>query len=570
MHREENLISAYSPKFFGRVVWLLVFIAISFLVFNRHQNTGYFNWRSKMWADQAGYYVYLPSFFLYGMNGGQMPDNIVAKTGDGFSIDEDGKIITRYTAGVAIMQAPFFVAIHALAGLTGQEQDGFSGLYHYVSSVAAIYYAFLGLLLLYIYLMFYFKKSIVILSLLSIFLGTNLLYYTIDATGMSHIYSFFLFALLLLASKLFFAGSTGRRTKNLWFLVIAFTSALIVLLRPTNLVFVALVFLLDTHSRITLIARFRHVFTPVRIIMVMVAFAFVFLPQMLYWKYASGSYITDSYQGYGFSNWASPQIAKFLFSPNNGMFLYNPLYFLIVLALVIMIRHKKVNGYYIVLTLAGLIYLFSSWFIFSFGCGFGSRNFVEYTTVFTLPLGFLFSKIENEKKIIKSGVAVVLVLFIMMNVKLTSAYDKCFVGGDWEFREYTHLLKIRKHSERTLFFRKDLLTEEKEFSKGINVNLKYNTCANYRRAIVSLTAELFEENSEAVVVIAVTAADSTIYWNGYNLSNDYDFNRAGEPQRIKADFSLPRSYTTNSVISSYVWNVGKDSLYISKFKVSLE
>src|SRR5690554_4943446 len=144
MHREGDLISAYSLKSFGPVIWLLVFMAISFLVFNRHQNTGYFNWRSKLWADQAGYYVYLPAFFIYDFDGNRMPEDIVEKTGDGFSIDDQGKIITRYTTGVAIMQAPFFLAIHSLQGLSGQEQDGFSGIYHYVSSIAAIFYAFMG------------------------------------------------------------------------------------------------------------------------------------------------------------------------------------------------------------------------------------------------------------------------------------------------------------------------------------------------------------------------------------------------------------------------------------------
>ncbi len=80
-----------------------------------------------MWSDPVGYYVYLPGLFIYGFDGTKFPENIVEKTGEGFIIDENGKIIVRYTCGIAILQAPVFLAIHAFAGLKGLEQDGFQG-----------------------------------------------------------------------------------------------------------------------------------------------------------------------------------------------------------------------------------------------------------------------------------------------------------------------------------------------------------------------------------------------------------------------------------------------------------
>ena len=45
---------------------IILLAVISILVFQRHQNTGNFNWRSKMWGDAVGYYVYSPAFFIYG------------------------------------------------------------------------------------------------------------------------------------------------------------------------------------------------------------------------------------------------------------------------------------------------------------------------------------------------------------------------------------------------------------------------------------------------------------------------------------------------------------------------
>jgi hypothetical protein len=546
-----------------------VFIVLALLIIQRHQNTGYFNWRSKMWSDSAGYYIYSPALFIYRFDASDLPENIVEKTGKGFTINEKGKIVTRYSYGVALLQSPFFFAIHFMVDLTGQKQDGFSGIYHFVSSLSALFYAFTGLLLLWRFLRYYFSKIIAFLSIATIFLGTNLIYYTIDATGMSHIYSFFLFSALLLVSKKFYS-ETESRNKSMYFILIAFTSALIVLIRPTNLAFIGLAFLLDIKSMKEFKNRLKKVFIPEYLLMAIVVILMVFSPQLLYWKYASGSYITNPYKGYGFSNWASPQIAEFLFSPNNGLFPYNPIYFIIFFALFYMIYKKQHNGYYILIIFAGLIYLFSSWFIFSFGCGFGSRNFVEYTTIFALPLGYLFQKSALKSKQFRRIFSIIILFFILINLKLVSAYDKCFLEGEWDFKEYAYFLKSRKCTRRILYSSKQLLTPAKEFSKGIRINLKNNTLVNYRKAFVSVDAKIYDPNIEAAIVATIVSNDSTIYWNGYPLKMGYDFNRLGEKQRIKADFWFSRYYTVKSELSTFIWNMGKDSLEISEFKIRLE
>jgi hypothetical protein len=570
MSAPKYLLNLNTLKNIHRIfIWTGILAVIIFLVFQRHQNTGHFNWRSKMWGDPAGYYVYLPAFFIYDFDGTKLPDNIIEKTGEGFTVDESGKIITRYTVGVAVLQAPAFLVVHAFAGILGQEKDGFSGIYHMVSALAAIMYSFLGLHFLWRFLRFYYSRFISFLTILTLFLGTNLLYYTIDATGMSHIYSFFLFSLLLYLSHLFFIEQDSRKS-NWYFFFISLTSALIILIRPTNLVFVGLVFLLHVRSFDELFLRFRKVFTIKRILILVFLFVMVFLPQMLYWKYTSGSYITDSYEGYGFSNLASPQMVKFLFSTNNGLFPYNPIYILFIFSLLFMIRRKEPDGYYILFVFLGLIYLFSSWFIFSFGCGFGSRNFVEYTALFAVPVGYMFNHVKNASGKIRYTVIIITAVFVLINIKLISAYDKCFLGGDWEWKEYSYFLKSRKYTERALYFNKEVLTSEKEFSKGINVNLKNSTLVNYRRATVSLNARIFQDSSDAMVVVSIISQDSTLYWNGVALKDDYNFENRGEKQRIKADFYMPRYYTTNSVISAYVWNIGRDSLQVSRIKIKLE
>ncbi len=549
-------------------IWILVLSAISLLVIQRHQHTGFFNWRSKMWGDAAGYYAYLPAWIIYGFDASKLPENIVEHTGEGFTINEDGKIITRYTCGVAMMQLPFFTAIHVITGFTGNEQDGFSGLYHLVSSVAAIFYSFFGLLFLWTFLRNYYNRFVTSVSLLSVYLGTNLLYYTIDATGMSHIYSFFLFSALLMTSKLFWTEQVVVR-RNLLFAVIVFLSSLIVLVRPTNLVFVGLVLILDIHSWDELTKRLKKVLSLHRIIIAATIAFLVFLPQMIYWKYSSGNYLTDSYEGYGFTNLTSPQILKFLFAANNGLLAYNPIYFIVLFALVYMIYKKQHNGYFILGVFLSLVYLFSSWFIFSFGCGYGSRNFVEYTAIFSLPLGYLFRDIQSRKIRYGRPISFIIIFFVLVNLKLTAAYDKCFLHHDWDYKEYAYFLQSRRYNKRILRFKKEMVPPSKEFSKTIRVNLKNTTLVNYRRALVSADVEIYGHDTEAALVLTIFSNDTTLNWNGHSLKHDYDFERSGEKQRLIADFWLPRNYTTDSEIVAYLWNYGKDSIQISNLRLHL-
>src|SRR5690554_5459863 len=96
----------------GRILaWMgvLAFTAlVIFLSFNRHSKSGYFNYHSEIWADKAGYYVYLPAAFKFNFDSRQFPDSIQIKTGGGFELLQDQqKVVTKYPYGVALLQAPF-------------------------------------------------------------------------------------------------------------------------------------------------------------------------------------------------------------------------------------------------------------------------------------------------------------------------------------------------------------------------------------------------------------------------------------------------------------------------------
>ncbi len=210
---------------------LAIFI---FLSFNKHSKDNYKGYHSVIWADGAGYYVYNPMWFIYGNNSENFPKDIIEKTGNGFSFDSvSKKVIVKYTSGIAFLQMPFFLTAHFLASPLGFPSDGFIKIYFGGIMIAACLYGLLGLIFSFMFLRHYFSGWHSFITVAVFFLATNLYYYMIDASGMLHVYAFFLFsAIAYLTVKIYEQPSF----RNIFFLILCF--ALAVLIRPTNILLI--------------------------------------------------------------------------------------------------------------------------------------------------------------------------------------------------------------------------------------------------------------------------------------------------------------------------------------------
>jgi len=566
MRKTESIVKSLKNLF----LWILITLVLALLIHERHYKSGTFNWTTPMWADQAGYYVYLPGLFVYDFDAKKFPEKIEEKTGFGFSLDlEKNKVVTRYTSGIAILQAPFFLIIHTVAGFLDQPRDGFSGIYHKVPDLAALFYCILGLFFLRKFLLFYYRGRTAWLTVLTLFLGTNLYYYAVESTGMSHVYSFALFASIAWVSKMILSGDVKRL--SIYFFIWSLLFALIVLVRPTNILLFPFLFCLDCNSREEFWLRVKRFFNFKALAILFGAFFMVFLPQFLYWKYASGNYITDSYEGFGFSNWKSPKIVELWFSPNNGLFLYSPLYLAAISGLLLMIRQKLVNGLVILITFLVASYVYASWFVFSFGCSFGSRNFVEYLVLFSLPLGYLYSKIP-EFGIVKRYLIIALLLVVtLFNLRLVYSYPRCFQGSDWDFGLYrSFIIKISKYRQTVDLKGSETMLPENEYSKTIRLSASDISQIKFKKAVVTARVKLEDLNSEASMVVAVETPDSTIYWNAFKLKEQVPDHRLHKDKTVVGEFVLPVPLPVNSTIAAYIWNKNKETLTLSKLELSLE
>ena len=147
---------------------LLIFVSIVLLLsLQKHPE-------KLIWSDMEGYYNYLPATFIY-------HDFSVDSRRDTAYVQfhpKTGKLLNKYTCGVAIMQSPFFLINHFLVTIFNGNNDGKNYLYGYGIMAAGLSYFWIGIYFLFKFLRRYIGVSYAILSLLSLSLGTNLFYYT--------------------------------------------------------------------------------------------------------------------------------------------------------------------------------------------------------------------------------------------------------------------------------------------------------------------------------------------------------------------------------------------------------
>ena len=411
----------------------LFFLAVVFLAFNRHSKHDAYSYRSEIFADRAGYYVYLPALFIYGFKAENFPQEVDNKTGNGFKLDhESNKVITKYPYGVALLQLPFFLLAHLLSLLMNYNASGFTFLYQKSVDVAAVFYLTLGLLALFSIIKRQFSFKVSFITVATVFLGTNLFYYATLDTGMSHVYSFAMFSvyLLFLSDRRKLHGQQVKQG-----VLLGLVAAVIIMLRPINLLFIVFSFFLFPSVYKDKIRE-----GDVRFFVSFFLAGFtVILPQILYWHYLSGSFIYYSYGNETFSHLADPQFIALFLAPNNGHILYNPVFLVFVTGILIMINDKQKNGLVIGLLLLTLSYLVSSWWMYYFGCGFANRNFTEYYALLAFPLAYLLNK--PKKKAVQAVLYILLLIFSIYNIKMALSFDGCWYGtSNWDWNMYLHWL----------------------------------------------------------------------------------------------------------------------------------
>ncbi len=418
------------PKIVALIIGV-IFVLGNLIIAN---NTRKDNKRYVFWSDAGYYYSYLPALFI---SHNLLENNFESTNGK-------ATLISKYTSGVAILQTPFFLIALAVSKINDPYTNGLSETFEFLITMGTLFYCFLGLLMLYKVLTRYVKPRNSIITLIAIYFATNLEYYCVGESGMAHAYSFFTMSWFIYS---LFKHLDKPTYKNSISMGLSF--GLSVLIRPTNAIIILLPLFIKLYKASEIKNRLKYIFQQkIFYTLIFVVFSFIaILPQLLYWKSITGSYIFYSYQGESFTNWTNPKMVEILFGSVSGLFVYSAVLLFIIPGLIILWnKRKKVEAIGIILIFVLITYTNASWWIPTFDCSFGHRAFIEFYPLLTIPIALFVEWAFQKRRAILFSVLFGLLIFI--NVRMTALYkvNPCWISEkgsnkSWAWNNIVNVLR---------------------------------------------------------------------------------------------------------------------------------
>jgi hypothetical protein len=334
-------------------IFILIFIIAGLAFLARAWLIG-----SAVWGDGRFYYQYLPSLVN---NHDLGPPN-------------------KYAIGPALFWLPVFGLAHLFV-----RQTGYEFIYQVIVGLFSVFLGSVGLYVCFLTAKKFFPGKIALIATVTIWLGSNLFFYTVLDPVNSHALSFFVASLMvycLLRGKTPYLGllvgisGTIRAQDLIFCLPIAF------ILRKPRTVFN---FLLGV--------------------------IIGFLPQLLVWKIISGQINSPYLMGGEKFNLLKPQIFNVLFSRSNGLFYYSPVLLFGLLGLFVTLRVSRRAGLLGIILFVLQTYIISSWHDWSGGQAYGGRMFISLIPFFILGLAGGLKKLPRIKII----TGIIIICFICLN-----------------------------------------------------------------------------------------------------------------------------------------------------------
>ena len=399
-------------------VWLLAAALTTLALFQDRpwKELQVFDW------DAGGYYVYLPSAFIYhDLARADSLQRIAEVSAPGHNRMlglrplPHRKFISKYPLGVAVGELPWFFGAHTFAQLRGTPADGFARPYQHSIMLAGLVYGLLGLWIVRKLLLRYFEDTTAAWALAGVGLGTNFVAYVSYNAAMSHAVLFMWQASLLYCTARWYENFRWR-----WMLGIGLFLGMAVLCRPTEILFGLVPLAWGLTSWAAVRARpalwLRHLGQLAAAVAVGAA---VVSLQLLFWHHTTGQWLTYSYDDERF-DFLHPHILDGLFSFRKGWLLYTPLAGLMLLGVAALRRQVPSAVAPVLLLVPVLVYVTFSWGQWWYGGGFSARQLVSLYPLLALPLAALLAQARPRRwQVLLQGV---MVLLIVLNLWQTWQY----------------------------------------------------------------------------------------------------------------------------------------------------
>lgn len=571
--------------------------------------------------DSFGYYMYLPQLLIHNdldlkdqdALRHRMEGNITTSTFYQANELPDGRWQLRYTSGMAIMYLPGFVAGHVAAKLGMAEAHGYSRPYHQGILWWSLLVAVTGIWTLRAVLLRFLSDSRSAFVLALIVLGTNYMVHVTLAgqAVMPHNYLFTGYALLILL--------TMRWTESPHMasaLGIGAICGLMILARPTEAVCLAIPILWGVNDAATLRHRMRKLLEEhwqlLSSLAVMTAIGSI---QFIYWMWVSGSFISFTYGGsvHEAFDFDSPHILDVLFSYRKGWLLYTPIMALALIGIFksgLLRQHRWAIASYFLFNL----YVISSWHNWWYAESFSQRSLIASYPVMALGLGGLLSgpgTVRNLVTVVAASLLMGLNLFqswqfqqgIIDASRMTRAYYWKVFGATKVDAETKDLLLVDRSQElihtipdphryrRLLWEHQDYeaptgnewvvqdsaysfsgrfsghLPPATEFSPAIRARYWEFTAAPHMWLRLSVMVRPGLDPDSHPFNLVITNVNSGVSY-GYWADGSKDKGmRVGEWNLFTTDKLTPDMRSTDDEISLYVWNQGRNDLWLDDLKV---
>jgi hypothetical protein len=590
----------------NRLIIVIAIILTFFIIKTRWVDDGGNGWKLSVDSDGRGYYAYLPAILIYqDLNFDFLERNEASVYGIGRADHlylRDGQRGNKYFIGFALLLSPFFLVAWLVSFLAGYNLTGYNTIFFGSVAFASLFYLILGLIFTKKLLLLYkVKDKWIALIILLIVFSTNIFYYTIYEPSVTHIYSF-----AAISAFLFYIKKYCDEKKTTQLVSAAIALAIIILLRPVNsIVVLAIPFLAGTFNGFKVFLK--NAFTNKKALTVSIASMAVLISlqlTILYFMY--GNPFHWPYTGEGF-NFHDPHFIDALFSYRKGFFLYTPVMLVAFLSIIPFIKRSFFSALSFIVFFISLVYLISSWWYWSYGGCFSLRPFIEYYTLFIIPLSVGLNKLNNRKTI----TLIIMILIVLAGVNLIQTYQyknqiihfdemnkekywKVFLKTEPRYKIFSFPPKVEKISSDSLLFvnsifndyeiydfnhspngyntsvfysgKKSIITNpQNAFSPAFSVTGDSIIAGNINYIQITLMANKTDDNCDAALIVSFEWPSGKIYrYDSYPVG--FFLSEENTWDKIEYSVILPKM-GNKDIMKIYVWNVSPSSLFIDDLNI---
>jgi len=369
--------------------------------------------------DAFGNYLYLPATFIYndpGLHDIDWVNITIEKYNNTATLYQltpmpDGGNVIRFSPGMAILMSPFFILGHAFASMAViYDADGFSAPYQWAVILAGIFYTIIGFIFLRKILLKFLNDQVTAISLVILAISSNLFFFITYGNDIPHVYVFTINILIIWLTILWHEEHKRKHAILLGLLL-----GLAVITRISEMVMLSIPVLWGIYNKESLIRKWNMIIDHRKqILLFILAGLIAVLPQLFYWKFASGSWFFNAYNDASSSlNLFNPRFGWVLFGFRKGLFIYSPVMIFSVIGFYFLYKKNKEIFFPILLSVLFLTYLIAS---FTSLIAYGWRAFIDIYGILAIPLAFFIARIERSKLIVRIGVYLLILAITVLSL----------------------------------------------------------------------------------------------------------------------------------------------------------